>query len=53
MHDVETVEERELYEAAYEQWVAEARETGRNTEPETFRAGWLAGLAYVKSQRSE
>lgn len=51
---VETQDENERCQAAYDTWIAEIRrqwQTG--TEPASFRAGWLAGLAYTKSQTNE
>lgn len=49
----ETAEERELYRRAYDAWVADCREHGHNGEPETFRAGWLVGLALARERAAK
>jgi len=55
MNDAEsqmTAEEAAACEAAYEAWIAKARETGEGRVPDAFTAGWLAGLAMVTTHSS-
>ena len=44
-----SAEEERRYAAAYEKWVAEARESGRGTVPDSFRAGYLAVIRLARN----
>ena len=40
-------------QAAYEQWLADKHASGAGSgEPETFRDGWLAGIATAKAHEA-
>ena len=50
MREIEDQEERQVEQAAYEEWVAEARAHGLNGEADTFRAGWVASRDYARAK---
>ena len=43
MREIEERAENQAEQAAYAEWVAEARAHGLNGEADIFRAGWVAG----------
>jgi hypothetical protein len=50
MPEIETPEEMQAEQLAYDAWVAVARGNGHNGERDIFRAGWLAGREYSSTE---
>ena len=50
MPEIETPEEIEAEQLAYDAWVAVARGNGHNRERDIFRAGWLANRDYSSTE---
>ena len=50
---IEIAELEQGYQAAYEQWLADKHASGEGSgEPETFRDGWLVGIATAKAHEA-
>jgi hypothetical protein len=50
MREIEDQTESQAEQAAYDEWVAEARARGLNGEADIFRSGWVAGRDYSTAE---